>query len=94
MASDDIDIDDLIEQGYDQTEINEAMLDAGYDAEDMQEAWADADYDWEDALRDTLEQQLISEDELRQDAAEWADMLDMSESEVYDLYHGYGDDVG
>jgi hypothetical protein len=92
--ADDIDIDDLIEQGYDQDDITEAMLDAGYDVEDMAEAWADADYDWHDALHDTLAEQLISEEEFRLDAAYYADLLDISESEAYDLYFGYGDDAG
>lgn len=92
MAADDIDVSDLVEQGYDVDEINEAMLDAGYDAEDMAEAWAETGYDWQDALEDALRDQVMSEQEFKEDAAYWADMLDLSIHDAYDLYYGYGDE--
>lgn len=90
--ADDIDIADMIEDGYDSDEINEAMLDAGYDAEDMAEAWVDAGYDWSDALEDAIRDQVMSEQEFREDASYYADMLDMSIHDAYDLYYGYGDE--
>lgn len=81
-------VEDLIAEGLDEEEINEYLLDEGYDAEDLAEAWVDADYDWQDALTDAIEEQQIDLD----DAAEYADLLDMSIHEVYDMYYGYGEE--
>lgn len=90
--SDDIDVAEMIEDGYGYDDINEAMYDAGYDKEDVAEAWADAGYDWQDALGDALRDNVMSEQEFREDAAWYADMLDLSIHDAYDLYYGYGDE--
>lgn len=84
---DEVDIAELIDDGYGYEEITEAMLDAGYDADDIAEAWVETGYDWEDALEDAIRDQQIDLD----DAEYYADMLDMDTSDVYDLYYGYED---
>lgn len=91
-SSDDVDVADMIQDGYGYDDINEAMHDAGYDKEDIAEAWADAGYDWEDALEDALRDNVMSEQEFKEDAAWYADMLDLSIHDAYDLYYGYGDE--
>jgi hypothetical protein len=90
-VDEDIDIADLIEAGWSEEEINEALLDAGYDAEDMAEAWVDAGYDYQDALYDAIEDQLVDVNDADM-MREYADILDMDISEVYDLYYGYPED--
>lgn len=87
--NDDIDIEDMIAEGYDYEEINEALADAGYDAEDMADAWSDVGYDWNEALLDTVRENLIDQDYFEEHAREWADDLDMSISDLYDVYFGY-----
>lgn len=90
-----VDIRDMIESGFTSDEINEAMLDEDYDAEDMAEAWLDAGFDFEYALRDALEDIGAAGGELTpNEAYYYADLLDLDVSEVYDIYYGYGDDVG
>ena len=84
-ASDDIDVKSLIDEGYDYEDIVDELKDAGYDAEDIAEAFADLGYDWEDALIDAIHDQLIDLD----DAAYYADLLGVSEHDVYDMYYDY-----
>jgi hypothetical protein len=93
--ADNIDIRDLVEQGYDEDEIKEVMLDAGYDIDDIAEAWVDAGFDFEYALRDALETVGATGQELTgAEAYYYADLLDLDVGEVYDIYYGYGEDVG
>lgn len=82
---DDINVRELIDDGYDVDEINELLEDEGYDAEDKAEAWIDAGYGWEDALQDAIREQQIDLD----DAGEYADLLGMNIHEIYDMYFGY-----
>lgn len=87
MTDDDIDVRELIDEGYDVEEINEILEDAGYDAEDKAEAWVDVGYDWEDALWDGIRDQTID----LEDADEYADLLGVDISDIYDAYYGYED---
>jgi hypothetical protein len=93
MRDDDIDVQELADEGYSYEEIVEEFLDAGYDQEDIDEAFADTGYDWQDALYEAIENQV---DEIDLDDAQYyADLLGLdSESDVYDIYYGYGDDNG
>lgn len=81
-------VEDLADEGYDYLGIVEYLEDEGYDEEDIEEAFADADYDWEDALIDAIHDQLIDLD----DAAHYADLLGINESEVYDMYFDYDEE--
>lgn len=83
-----IDIEELVDEGYSYDEIIDEMIDAGYDREDIDEAFVDLGYDWEDALTDAIHDQLIDLD----DAAYYADLLDVSEHDIYDMYFDYGED--
>lgn len=78
-------VEDLAADGYDYQEIVDELEDRGYDAEDIQEAFADTGYDWQDALLDAIAEQQIDLD----DAAYYADLLDLDISDIYDLYFGY-----
>lgn len=87
MASDDIDVRKLIDEGYDVTEINELLEDEGYDQEDIAEAWVDVGYDYKAALLDAIQDQAIDIDDY--DAIkDYADILDLDVSDIYGLYHG------
>lgn len=86
--NDDIDVQDLIDEGYDYDEIIEELEDAGYDEEDIQEAFVDLGYDWQDALWDAIEDQQID----LENAAYYADLLGESIHDIYDAYYGYEED--
>ena len=85
MSDDDIDVRELIDEGYSYEQILEELEDAGYDRDDIDEAFVDVGYDWEDALWDAIEDQQIDLD----DAAYYADLLGVDTSDIYDAYHGY-----
>lgn len=84
----DIDVRELVDDGYSYEEIVEELTDAGYDAEDIAEEMVDLGYDWEDALTDAIHDQQIDLD----DAQYYADLLDMDISDVYDMFYGYDED--
>ena len=83
-----VDVRELIDDDYSYEEILEELEDAGYDAEDIAEAFVDVGYEWDDALLDAIRDQAIDLD----DAAYYADLLDLDISDVYDMFYGYEDD--
>jgi hypothetical protein len=91
MASDDIDLEDLISEGLSYEEIIEEYEDAGYDSEDIAEAFADLDYDYDEALYDTIAEQNVDLDYFEAHVHDWADFLDTSVHDLYELYYGYED---
>lgn len=80
-------VEDLAGEGLDYAEIIEELEERGYDTDDIAEAMVDVGYDWSDALMDGIREQQID----LADAAYYADLLDLSESDVYDIYYGYED---
>lgn len=88
MKDDDVDVSELIDEGYSYDEIIEELEDAGYDEEDIEEAFVDLGYDWEDALWDAIEDQQID----LANAGYYADLLGEDISDIYDAYFGYEED--
>jgi len=85
-------VEDLAEEGYDYAEIIEELEDRGYDAEDIAEAMADVGYDWQETLLDAIREHAIDSEGGLDDAAYYADLLDIDVSDVYDIYFGYEDE--
>ena len=81
-------VEDLAAKGMSYADIIEELEDRGYDEDDIAEAMVDVGYDWRETLLDAIREQQIK----LEDAAYYADLLDLGVSDIYDIFYGYEDE--